>query len=320
MNDYFVDDGPSMDHPEREITEPTRRNIAEELVLQNMTPNGRLDEVAFFSRIFNLNDLPTTDSRANQFPDMETDLWQHRINNKDWPDGWWWTDDRLDLLHVPDETFLRFLAEIVHPIVRPEAAERELHLEVFNRHLAPEGWEIGVVGQVGAHPVYGGRRLQKVPPAVAVGVKELATTLGDYVSRQVTRMEVSIADDPDLAIGTAQDFVETICKTILEERGIDISKADDGPALVRMTVKNLPVVPNGIEDPARWKDVARQLVNNLSSIGRNLAELRNAFGTGHGRAAGHMGLDTHHARLAVHTATAVGVFLYEIHEGNPVSG
>ena len=206
MNDYFVGD---VDDPKQEITETTRRNIADELDLRNMTPNGRLDEVAFFSRIFNLADLPTTDSRTNLFPDLEADLWQHRITNDDWPDGWWWTDDRLDLLHVSDETFLRFLAEIVHPIVRPEAVERELYREVFNRHLAPEGWEIGVVGQVGAHPVCGGRRLQKVPPAVAVGVKELAITLGDYVSRQVTRMEVSIADDPALAIGTAKDFVET---------------------------------------------------------------------------------------------------------------
>ena len=165
------------------ITEPTRRNLADELVLRNMTPNGRLDEVAFFSRIFNLNDLPTTDYRENQFPDMAADLWQHRVRNPtDWPDDWWVTDERLDLLHVSDETFLRFLAEIVHPIVRPETAERERYLEVFNRHLAPEGWEIGVVGQLGAHSIYGGRRLDGVPPAVAGEARELAIALGEYVS------------------------------------------------------------------------------------------------------------------------------------------
>ena len=48
-----------MDHLEREITEPTRRNIADELSLRDMTPNGRLNEVEFFSRLFNLNELPT---------------------------------------------------------------------------------------------------------------------------------------------------------------------------------------------------------------------------------------------------------------------
>ena len=307
-----------LDQPERDVTEPTRRTIADELVLRNMTPNGRLDEVAFFSRIFNLNDLPTTDYRANEFPDMAADLWQHRVRNPtDWPDDWWVTDDRLNLLHVSDETFLLFLAEIVHPIVRSHAAEREPYLEVFNRHLAPEGWEIGVVGQLGAHSIYGGRRLDGVPP-VAGEARELARTLGEYVFQQVRRMEASIPNDPDLAIGTAKDFIETICRTILQERGIVIPDNDDFPVLVRLTVNSLPVVPAGIDDPARWGETVVRLVNNLSSLGRSLAELRNAFGTGHGRPAGHVGLDTHHARLAVRMATAVGVFLYEVHERNPV--
>ena len=318
MSYYFAAD---VDDPEREITKPTRRRIADELALLEMAPNGpRHNEAEFFSRVFNLKELPTHDYRKRQFPDMEADLWQHRVNNNDWLDGWWWEDSRLDLLHAPDETFLRFLAEMVHPIVRPDQEEREAYLEVFNKHLAAEGWEIGIVSHVGAHSIYGGRRLRQMPAAVPGGVKELAETLGEYVSKQVTRMEVSFANEPDLAIGTAKEFVETVCKTILKERGIGMPKDDDMPALVKLTVDSLPVVPGGIEDPARWKKTTRQLVNNLSSLGRSLAELRNAFGTGHGRPAGKVGLDTHHARLAVQMATAVGVFLYEVHEVNPVSG
>ena len=310
-----------MDHLEREITEPTRRNIADELSLRDMAPNGRVDEVQFFSRLFNLNELPTHDHRAHQFPNMAADLWQHRVNNPmDWPDGWWWTDDRLALLHAPDETFLRFLAEMVHPIIRPDPAERETYLEVFNRHLTAEGWEIGLVSQVGAHPIYGGRRLKQMPAAVADEARELAHTLGSYVAQQVTRMEAAISNDPDLAIGTAKEFIETICRTILQERGISISENDDVPRLVKRVVNSLPVVPAGIENLSRWEDVVVRLVNNLSSLGWSLAELRNAFGTGHGKRAGHIGLDTHHAQLAVRMATTVGVFLYEVHKENPVSG
>ena len=147
------------DRPEQEITEPTRRAIFDELTLHQMAPNGRLDEEAFFQRVFNLTELPTHDYRTEQFPNMAADLWQHRVRNHDWGDDWWVTDDRLDLLHAPDETFLRFLAEMVHPVVRPDAADRETYLEIFNRHLAAELWEIGVVNQVGAHPIYGSRRL-----------------------------------------------------------------------------------------------------------------------------------------------------------------
>jgi len=314
MNQSFVD------QPEHEITETTRRKIADELSLQDMAPNGRLNEVNFFARLFDLKELPTRDHRTHQFPNMAADLWQHRVNNDDWDDGWWWTDDRLALLNAPDETFLRFLAEMVHPVVRPDAAERATYLEVFNRHLAAEGWEIEIVSQVGAHPIYGGRRLEQMPPAVAGDARELGQALGDYVSRQITRMEAAIPNDPDLAIGTAKEFIETVSRTILRERGIDIPNDDDFPGLVRLAVNNVPVVPADIDDPAKWQNTVVRLVNNLSSIGRSLAELRNAFGTGHGRPAGHIGLDTHHARLAVRMATAVGVFLYEIHERNPVVG
>ena len=307
-----------MDHARHEITGPVRRDIADELSLRGMTPNGPLDEVTFFSRLFNLRELPTRDHRTAQFPHMAADLWQHRINNPmDWPDGWWWTDDRLALLDAPDETFLRLLSEMVHPVVRPDGAERKAFLELFNRHLAPVGWEVGLVSQVGAHPIYGGRRLDPIPPAVTREARELADTLGDYVSRQITRMEIALSDEPDLAIGTAKDFVETVCRTILERRGVDIARDDDLPGLVRAAVNNLPVVPQGIDDQARWNGVIVQLTNNLSSLGRSLAELRNAFGTGHGRPVGYVGLEAHHAQLAVRTATAAGVFLYEVHERNP---
>ena len=311
---------PFMDTLEREISEPTRRNVADELSLREMPPNGRLNEVEFFSRLFNLNELPTRDHRTRQFPNMAADLWQHRVNNNDWDDGWWWTDDRMALLHAPDEMFLRFLAEMVHPVVRPDPAEREVYLEVFNMHLANEGWEIGIVSQVGAHPIYGGRRLEQMPQRAVGEARELAQTLGHYVTQQVTRMETGISNDPDLAIGTAKEFVETICRTILRERQIDIPADDDVPALVRLTVHSVPVVPRGIDDPARWEGTIVRLVNNLASLGRSLAELRNSFGTGHGQPAGHVGLDANHARLAVRMAAAVGVFLYEVHAENPVPG
>ena len=35
-----------------------------------------------------------------------------------------------------------------------------------------------------------------------------------YISRQVTRMEEAAESDPELAIGTAKEFIETICRTI----------------------------------------------------------------------------------------------------------
>lgn len=309
-----------MHHPANQISEPTRRNIADELTLGRLDPSGRLDEVTFLSRMFDLKALPTTDYRTSQFPDMAADVWQHRVNNHDWDDGWFWTDRRLGVLHAPDDVFLQFLSEMVHPLVRPDPHERDVFLEIFNRHLAQEGWEIAEVNRVGSHRVYGGRRLNPIPAGAVAEAKAVAETLGNYVAKQVTRMEAALSGDLELAIGTAKEFIETVCRTILKERGIGLPKDDDLPALVKLTVKSLPVVPDGIDDKAKWEGTVVRLVNNLASSGQSLAELRNAFGTGHGKDAAHKGLDTHHARLIVHVATTVGVFLYETHERNPVQG
>ena len=59
---------PFMDGSERELTETTRRNIADELALLNMMPNGRLNEVEFFGRLFNLQELPTRDTAPTNSP------------------------------------------------------------------------------------------------------------------------------------------------------------------------------------------------------------------------------------------------------------
>jgi hypothetical protein len=308
-----------MNSPTNEITEPTRRSIADELTVRGITPNGGIDELAFFSRIFDLKALPTRDSRRSEYPDMGADLWQHRVRNHDWEDGWFWTDDRIALLHAPDELFLQFLAEMVHPVVRPDPADREALLEIFNRHLAPEGWGIFEVSRIGAHPVYGARRSDMMPGPAIADAKILAQNLGDYVSRQVTRMEMALRGEPDLAIGTAKEFVETLCRTILGERRISLPPDDDLPALVKATVQSLDILPAGIADPSKWEKTITRLVNNLSSIGQSLAELRNAFGTGHGKTAAHVGLGSSHARLVVHMAATIGVFLYETHAATPGS-
>ena len=55
------------------------------------------------------------------------------------------------------------------------------------------------------------------------------------------------------------------------------------------------------------------LLENLAAVGHHLAELRNPFGTGHGKEARHTGLKPQHARLAVGAASTLGVFLFECH-------
>jgi hypothetical protein len=101
-----------------------------------------LEETAFLERIWDLSDMPSTDSR---FPNAAGDIWQHRVNNpQDWENDWVFTDDRFDLMHGDDATLLRFLCEMVHPAVRPSREEARQLVARFNEILAGDGWSLAV--------------------------------------------------------------------------------------------------------------------------------------------------------------------------------
>ena len=85
---------------------------------------------------------------------------------------------------------------------------------------------------------------------------------------------------------------------------------------MRSTIRSLPIVPPELAGQAQAEKTITVLLNNLGSIGHQLAELRNQFGTGHDHSTVHVGLPARHAKLAIGAASALAVFLYESHEAN----
>lgn len=100
---------------------------------------GRLEEPGFLGRVWDLAELPSKDHR---FGDAAGDIWQHRINNYDWEDDWVFHDDRFDLAGCHDEVFVKFLCEMLHPLVRQDRDEVEQLLTLFNECLEEDDWEI----------------------------------------------------------------------------------------------------------------------------------------------------------------------------------
>lgn len=60
------------------ITEATRRDISDLILIENIAWSGRLEEPEFLSRLYNLKEMPSTDLR---FEDAYSDIWQHQVNN-----------------------------------------------------------------------------------------------------------------------------------------------------------------------------------------------------------------------------------------------
>jgi len=124
-------------------------------------------------------------------------------------------------------------------------------------------------------------------------------------------METSAVSDPPLAIGTAKEFVETICKGILSERGIPLSGSEDIPKLVRMTREAI-----GLSVPTKTADTLHKTLSALATLTQGIAELRGQLGSGHGPHPKAPQAPPEVAWLEVRSAIALGVFLYETHRAN----
>ena len=144
-------------------------------------------------------------------------------------------------------------------------------------------------------------------------IHELAVSLNlEGLEKEVFRLKRAANEDPPLAVGTANDMVETVCKTILEER-VGSSPSGDLPSLVHAVAKELSLLPESIPENAKGSDVIRRLLSSLNQVAQGLAELRNLYGTGHGRDGRFVGIQPRHAKLAVGAATTLSLFLLETH-------
>jgi hypothetical protein len=299
------------------ISELTRRDLFDAIRVEQVNWSGRLEETEFLSRLYDLKTIPSSDSR---FHDAAGDIWQHRVNNYDWDDDWVFSDSRFGLCDGDDQVLLRFLCEMVHPVVRPDVTEAERLCQLMNHALRNDGFEIVEKTRLSGKPVFTARYVGVTPiPGLGTAKETIAGADPGYVAQQITRMEAAVNNDPALAIGTAKELLETCCRTILLKRGAEVSPATDLPQLVKMTARTLALTPDDIPEKARAAELIKRLLSNLGTIASGIAELRNLYGTGHGKAAGAKGLSSRHAKLAVGAAATLAVFFVETHQIRPGS-
>lgn len=293
---------------EPSLPRQTRINIVDGLRIEGLAWNGALDDVEFLSRIFDLKSLPSFDSR---FDDAAGDIWQHCINNDDWERDWIFSDRRFKLIDGPTEIFLRFICEMVNPVVRLDRDEAFKLVTHFNDQLRAVGWEIFEEERIAGRPRFAYRQFSHGERSV-LRARTVADALdAGWMAKAIERVERSIDTDPDLAIGTAKELVESCCKTILVKRGVEIRKSDDLGDLAKKLTKELHLVPEGITDQSKGAENIRLILRNLAQLTNNLAQLRGLYGTGHGRDGQHRGLQPRHARLAVASAVAFIDFVAE---------
>lgn len=296
---------PSDQRDDRQV----RQNIFDGFRLENIVWSGALDEVEFLQRVFDLKSMPSYDSR---FDDASGDIWQHRVNNYDWNDDWIFGDARFDLLNCDLDVFLKFLCQTVHPIVRPDRAQAEALVQQFNEQLRQIGWHLVEVEKIGGRPRFEAQPYSSSGGRSITRARSVADALdAGWMQKEIERLENSVERDPSLAIGTAKELVETCCKTLLNKLEVSFDTNADLPVLTKTLSKQLRLVPAGIPNEAKGAEAVRLILQNFGTITKYLAELRNDYGSGHGRDGSHRGLEPRHARLAVGAAVVFIDFVTE---------
>ncbi len=295
------------------ISEITRRNILDFIQVEGISWCGRLEETDFLSRLFDLDKLGSLDSR---FANASGDIWQHRVNNpNDWPDNWIFQDKRFNLHGCDDSIFLNFLCELIHPLVRSESSEVNKLLQIFNDNLKDDNFEIIEKTRISNRPIFVGR--MKITGKDSIekkgeAIKEFLSA--EYVSQQINLMESSIDKSPHIAIGLAKELIETCCKSILDEQKAGYDKNWDLTKLMKETTKLLKLTPDDIPNEIKAASSIKQILGSLSAVVQGIGEVRNEYGSGHGKDGRFIGLQPRHAKLAVGAASTLAIYLLETHE------
>ena len=113
----------------------------------------------------------------------------------------------------------------------------------------------------------------------------------------------------------AKELIESCCKTILDNKGVTWDKNWDMSKLTGETLKLLNLTPKNIPDSDPVSENIKAVLGNLRGITTKLAEIRNPYGSGHGKSASFTGLETRHAKLAVGCSITFVTFLWDTYEG-----
>jgi len=149
-----------------------------------------------------------------------------------------------------------------------------------------------------------------LPGNLAPGALDLASVLSDrgmqVCQDDFMRALENVATDPAGAIGHACASLESICKAILVAVGVPLPKDESLKTLIKAVAEQLQLSPEGHADAD-----LKQLLGGLANAAAGLAVIRTKYSAFHGKSPTQRRLVGRHARLAVNSAAAVGLFLVE---------
>jgi hypothetical protein len=123
------------------------------------------------------------------------------------------------------------------------------------------------------------------------------------IEDHLRRIQLSVVSDPGQAIGAAKELIESTAKLVLHTLGEVVDEDADMPTLIRAAQSALALHPSAVAPTTKGVESTKKILGGLTAIAIGVTELRNAYGTGHGKAERVRGLRPRHAQLAVDAAS-----------------
>ncbi|WP_316778812.1 abortive infection family protein [Pedobacter antarcticus] len=288
------------------ITAVTRQAIADDMEINQVVYSADVNEADFLARLIDLKSLNSNDYRYTNAYD---DIAQHTSWN-DYSFSWYLTDPRINMLYANDELYIRFLELSVQPVIRNNTEDIDQLVGLYNKHLEADGYSFYKQGEISGRPIY---KLHPITTSQTAASKSKANITKyldtPYVLAKIQLMHDSVNKDSSLAIGTAKELIETTCISILKQKGVEVDKDWNISQLMKNTNKVLNFTPSQAANAEKAEKSIQQILSGINRIITGVTELRNAFGTGHGKDAGFVGIEAKFAQLAVDSASTV-VTLY----------
>lgn len=126
------------------------------------------------------------------------------------------------------------------------------------------------------------------------------------IDLEFNRALSNVQSNPREAVSAASNILESLCKVYIVEEGLEPPAKQDLKPVWTLVRKHLGFDPSTVED----QDL-QQILSGLISITEGIGALRTHASSAHGAGKKSYKLEPRHARLAIHSAHTVALFILE---------
>jgi hypothetical protein len=126
------------------------------------------------------------------------------------------------------------------------------------------------------------------------------------IAQEFDRALANVEANPREAVSAASNILESVCKVYIADERLDLPAKQDLKSVWSVVRKNLGFDPSTLED----QDL-QQVLSGMISVVEGIGALRTHASSAHGAGKKSYKLEPRHARLAIHAAHTVALFILE---------